>query len=41
MAEGNAGVADLAKRRRAAGARGQIMCTGKSWETEKSYRLLA
>jgi hypothetical protein len=40
MAEGNIGVADMARRRRTAGVGDQIMCTRKSWEPEKSCRLL-
>ena len=40
MAEGNTVVTDMARDRRTAGVGDQIMCTGKSWEPEKSCRLL-
>jgi hypothetical protein len=40
MAEGNTAVADMARRRQTAGVGDQVMCTRKSWEPEKSYRLL-
>jgi len=40
MAEGNTVVAGMARGRRTAGVGDQIMCTRKSWEPEKSCRLL-
>lgn len=40
MAEGNTVVTDMARGRRAAGVGDQVMCTRKSWEPEKSCRLL-
>lgn len=40
MAEGNIVVTDMARGRRTAGVGDQVMCTGKAWEPEKSWRLL-